>query len=669
MGATLTLVNPIQAADPPTDTVLIDWNHTWSYLAPPQISYNPDLAIDPADFTNTWFTPEFNEAAGVSVFTDNGIETMLWNSGPGPFEYGGINAMTGALAANTQIEPVPASGERGSVYFRTTFNLASAVSGVVVDTIVDDAAVWFLDGVEVPVLRTAPDTGSNPLFDTYTAVGPEDNVVSYQLPGTVAAGQHTLAVIVHQANSTSSDLGMGARMYSPGTARVWATDVSGDWFDTANWRIGEVANTATEFAVFGSAYLTQHSIWLDQDVALDGMHFDNQFTYNIGGTGTITLQGNNRPASLNSVAGVHELQTKVRLGANTEMNIASYDIPADDPDVGIVPAALVLRNQFNMNGRTMTKVGDGELLIMSRAATGTSGTLNVNAGSLAGDGTLRGNLVVGADGTVHPTGFSAASEARASHFTVAGTSTFNAGSSLTLTLYGNDSNDRLISNGALSFASGSSVDVLLAGGFTPADGDSFDLVDGTISGPMPTLNLPTGFDWDTSLFASSGVISIGGTPVNPADFNNDGNFDTADINELTRYMSSGAAFDAKYDLTGDSAVTPADIAAWLDEAAGQNGFAEPYLLGDTNLDGTVNFADFVNMNNNWQSTTVGVDPVAWQFGDFNGDGVVSFPDFVAQNNNWQRTISSAAAAAVPEPGTFGLIGMGLLGLLGRRRRS
>ena len=43
--------------------------------------------------------------------------------------------------------------------------------------------------------------------------------------------------------------------------------------------------------------------------------------------------------------------------------------------------------------------------------------------------------------------------------------------------------------------------------------------------------------------------------------------------------------DSAYDLTADGAVDHSDLDQWLNDAATENGFAGPYLLGDANLDG------------------------------------------------------------------------------------
>ena len=73
------------------------------------------------------------------------------------------------------------------------------------------------------------------------------------------------------------------------------------------------------------------------------------------------------------------------------------------------------------------------------------------------------------------------------------------------------------------------------------------------------------------------------------------------------------------------------------------------ISGDANLDGIVNFADFLIVSSNLNQPSEN----GWLDGDFSGAGVTSFSDFLALSDNFGRTgFRSAGAAAVPEPSAF-----------------
>jgi autotransporter-associated beta strand protein len=106
------------------------------------------------------------------------------------------------------------------------------------------------------------------------------------------------------------------------------------------------------------------------------------------------------------------------------------------------------------------------------------------------------------------------------------------------------------------------------------------------------------------------------------------------------------------------------------------------FLGDANDDGTVNFADFVQLSNNYGQPDRG-----WTGGDFNADGVTNFADFVVLSNHYGQAVDSNAivvspdeiaafeaaaahfgASAVPEPSTLGLLALAAAPMLIRRRK-
>ena len=96
------------------------------------------------------------------------------------------------------------------------------------------------------------------------------------------------------------------------------------------------------------------------------------------------------------------------------------------------------------------------------------------------------------------------------------------------------------------------------------------------------------------------------------------------------------------------------------------------LLGDLDLDGDVDFFDYIATSNNFGET----EGMGFQDGDMDGDGDVDFFDYIAVSNHFSDTLptsaSVAAAASVPEPTTIVLLVTGALAVVAcarRRRRA
>lgn len=147
------------------------------------------------------------------------------------------------------------------------------------------------------------------------------------------------------------------------------------------------------------------------------------------------------------------------------------------------------------------------------------------------------------------------------------------------------------------------------------------------------------------------------------DFNGDGIYDCTDVDALVGVIVTGSNLP-QYDLSGDGQVNHTDLTQWLAEAGAVNlASGNPYLPGDSNLDGMVDGVDFIQWNANKFTMNA-----AWCSGDFNADGIVDGVDFVIWNQHKFTSADSGGAAAVPEPS--GCLGLGLafgLVLAGRQR--
>ena len=117
----------------------------------------------------------------------------------------------------------------------------------------------------------------------------------------------------------------------------------------------------------------------------------------------------------------------------------------------------------------------------------------------------------------------------------------------------------------------------------------------------------------------------------PGDMNSDGMLNVADIDALQSQLADGG-FQGRFDLTKDGVIDGADVDHLMENIFKTH-------KGDANLDGSVDFNDFLTLAGNF-----GRNDTSWSMGDFNLDGTISFSDFVELAANFGFTRPAAAKA-------------------------
>jgi hypothetical protein len=133
--------------------------------------------------------------------------------------------------------------------------------------------------------------------------------------------------------------------------------------------------------------------------------------------------------------------------------------------------------------------------------------------------------------------------------------------------------------------------------------------------------------------------------------------DNALITSFAAGVDQGAhAWDAAADMNGDGLLDATDTSLF-------NALIGAGLAGDLDGDGFVGITDLNIVLGNWNQN---VTPGELSSGDPSGDGFVGIEDLNQVLGNWNAGTPPAAGAAVPEPATLALLGLGGLACLRQR---
>jgi hypothetical protein len=344
----------------------------------------------------------------------------------------------------------------------------------------------------------------------------------------------------------------------PPTSFEWTRDDLGDWNSPANWTPGGGGpNDKDHTATFGTMASVPTTVVTNTPVTVNTIEFDNTNTYVVAGTGKLILEADG-DGGLPSIAvsqGTHEIQVQASLNSNTDVDVMSG-------------ATLEFNNQFNLNGKTLNKTGDGTLNINNQLISG-GGTVVGLAGTLGGSGVVQGD--------VNNLGSAMSPGNSPGMLTVDGNYNQASGGTLAIEIGGTQpgvEHDVLNVLGEASLAG--TLSVSLIDGFTPGGGDTFKVL--TAAGELTDLGLTLG-----GPAAGSFTMSVDTT------------------NDWIMLMTAGGGGGLSGDYNGNSVVDAADYTIFRDNLGGNSSV----LSGNGSGAATVVQADYDLWKQNFGSSGAG----------------------------------------------------------------
>jgi hypothetical protein len=218
-----------------------------------------------------------------------------WATGAAELGYGdGDEETTVSYGSN-------ANNKYVTTYFRKTFNVTdpNAFTSVVLSVLRDDGAVVYLNGVEVWRSENMP-TG-NIGYRTYAswALGTPEEATFYDTqlaPSLLVAGQNVLAVEIHQADATSTDISFDLRLEGLTTFVVTRGPYLQMGTPTSmmvRWRTNAATNSRVRYGTSPSdlnVIVDDATVTTEHQVALTGLTPSTTYYYSVG-TSTETLAG------------------------------------------------------------------------------------------------------------------------------------------------------------------------------------------------------------------------------------------------------------------------------------------------------------------------------------------------------------------------------------------
>jgi hypothetical protein len=227
------IVTPFEFSESFNSSSVLQTGATWNYLDRIENSLGAGQAYPTDGVGRAWNHPQFNVATSTASIG-------AWSSGPTPLQSGGINAFPGGTP-DVLFGVDDADDGRNLVttyLFRSTFVLddaQAAASTGFADLLCDDGCVGFINGARAFSLNF-PDTTYN--SETFAPVGQTNEDTYTQVPLDLSGvnlveGVNSVAVEVHQASFTSSDVGFDLSGLAFGSSQSGGFEYVDDPFGTS----------------------------------------------------------------------------------------------------------------------------------------------------------------------------------------------------------------------------------------------------------------------------------------------------------------------------------------------------------------------------------------------------------------------------------------------------
>jgi hypothetical protein len=333
------------------------------------------------------------------------------------------------------------------------------------------------------------------------------------------------------------------------------------------------------------------------------------------------------------------------------------------------------------------------------------GTLTNNSGgtlNLTGIGVMENNVTNAAGATIHVSG-NAENNINGTDGSTINNGALNIDSGSDLYIFGSYSGGGTINNaGTVRFGSESTIGTVTGNGSVSIDASvivhlnsptktntqgGLVLLPGYEGAPEGTLDITdNAFVINYGTNNSSPVATIAGyiaSGYNGGSWNGVG-IDSSKVASVNALLGNTHAYAVAYADASDPAVA-------ADHLTPGTVVIEPAIVGDANLDGKVNFADFQLLSASFNQPNT-----SWDQGNFNYGAKTNFADFqlLAANFNDSTTLDNAefdamnqlalshgetlvanpdgdgfSFVSVPEPASVGMMGFAAVGLLARKRRN